>query len=127
MEGIERLQAEVLEMNNFYVSNIFNYLKSQENLKDKFNNEEKSLREMYDFICSKAESLKQGKVAMVMDKVVYLWATMYFSKSNEELNIHKKPKITTVKKENKTEIKKTEEIQSKKEAEPQISLFTEVA
>ena len=40
MEGLERLQAEVLEINNYNISAIFDYLKTRNDLHEKFNNEE---------------------------------------------------------------------------------------
>ena len=35
MEGLERLQAEVLEMNNYNISAIFDYLKTRNDLHEK--------------------------------------------------------------------------------------------
>ena len=50
MNGLERLEAEVLEMNNNSVSAVFNYLKTRKDLYEKFDNEEKSIAEMYEYI-----------------------------------------------------------------------------
>ena len=52
MEEIERLENEVIEMNDYNVLTIFNYLKSRNDLYEKFNNKEKSIKEMYRFICT---------------------------------------------------------------------------
>lgn len=124
MEGFERLQNEVEELNDYNIANIWEYLKTRKELYEKFNNEEKSISQMYQYICSKAEKLKKGNVAMVADKVVYLWAVTYFNKTNEELNIHSK-KLTS---EN-VEVKTTEEKKPKKEEskieDNQTSLFKE--
>ena len=105
MDGLERLEKEAVEMNNHNVILIFNYIKEKESLRDKFNNEEKTIKGMYEFICNKARIVSQNNVAMVQDNIVYLWAMAYFNKTNEELGINKK--VSTPKKETKkTEVKK---------------------
>jgi hypothetical protein len=127
MEGLENLETEVLEMNDYNISAIFDYLKTRNDLYEKFNNTEKSIKEMYDFICDKAKKLAKNHVAMVNDKVVYLWAITYFNKSNKELGIQEKrvmpPKPAEVlKKEN----EKTNNKEEKKSDDNQITLFQEV-
>ena len=128
MEGLERLQAELLEMNDYNVSAIFEYLKTRKDLYEKFNNEEKSLKEMYKYICDKAKKLAKNNVAMVNDKVVYLWAFNYFNKSNEELGINKKAQTGPKPTETKKETKQPEEPKAdeKKKEDNQISMFQEV-
>ena len=124
MEGIKRLEQEALEMNDHNVILIFDYIKNKEELQDKFNNEEKTIKGMYDFIGSKAKNLAIRNVAMVNDRIVYLWAMAYFNKSNEELGINKKNLIS------KKEIKKPEETKEEHKKEnkkdDQVSLFEEV-
>ena len=90
MEGLKRLEQEVMEMNNFNVYTIFNQIKDLPELQDKFDNKEKTIKGMYEYVYEKARTVKQGNVAMVNDKVVYLWAITYFSKSNEELGLKEK-------------------------------------
>ena len=68
MEEIERLENEVIEMNDYNVLTIFNYLKSRNDLYEKFNNKEKSIKEMYKFICDKARKQTKNNVAMISDK-----------------------------------------------------------
>ena len=128
MEGLERLQAELLEMNDYNVSAIFEYLKTRKDLYEKFNNEEKSLKEMYKYICDKARKLAKNNVAMVNDKVVYLWAFNYFNKSNEELGINKKTQTGLKPTETKKETKQPEEPKAdeKKKDDNQLSMFQEV-
>ena len=41
MEGLEKLETEVLKMNNYNVTAIFNYLKTRKDLYDKLSNKEK--------------------------------------------------------------------------------------
>ena len=122
MEGIERIEKQVLKLNNYNILKIFTYLKTKKELYKNFNNEEKSIKQMYDFICDKAEKQKVGRVAMIDDKVVYLWAVMYFMKSNEELGLNKQETITPPTKTTNVEQKK----KTKKENNNQISLFSEV-
>ena len=122
MEGIERLQTEVLEMNNYNVSAIFDYIKTRPDMLECFKNEEKSIKQMYEFICNKAKNLRQGNVAMVNDNVVYLWAITYFKKSNEELGLNKKEEKAKVQVDN-TPIPKEE---PKPNETDQISMFQEV-
>lgn len=128
MEGIERLENEVLEMNNYNVSVIFDYLKSREDLIEYFNNEEKSIKQMLEYIYEKARKQQRGNVAMISDNVVYLWAITYFSKSNEELGL----KVKKVMPPTSTEVvEKIEKNQTKKEEKVleennQITLFQEV-
>lgn len=121
-ERIKTLELEVAEMNNYIVSKIFEYLKSKTELYEYFNNNEKNIKDMYEFICKKAEKQSYDRVAMVEDKVVYLWAVMYFIKSNEELGIkrqqkHSKETSTSQLEETKKEITKNDN--------NQISMFEE--
>ena len=124
MEGIERLELEVLEMNNFSVSNMFNNIKNKPELQEKFNNKEKTIKGMYEYVYEKARALQQGNVAMVNDQVVYLWATNYFKYTNEELGIKKQ----NVMPPSADEVIKKEEKKAKKEDQKssQISMFEEV-
>lgn len=122
MEGIERLQTEVMEMNNYNVSAIFDYIKARPDMLECFENEEKSIKQMYEFICDKAKNLRQGNVALVNDNVVYLWAITYFKKSNEELGLNKKEEKSKIQVDS-TPIHKEE---PKSNETDQISMFQEV-
>lgn len=126
MEGIKRLESEVLEMNNNYISAIFEYLKTKRELYECYNNEEKTIKQMYKFICDKAEKQKIGNVAIISDQMVYLWAVIYFSKSNEELGIKENKKVMPPSSDE--VIKNIEKKKTKKEDEKdnQITLFQEV-
>ena len=125
MEGKERLEQETIEMNNYNVVLIFNYIKDKDELKEKFDNEEKTIKGMYEFICGKAKTLAQNGVAAVNDKVVYLWAITYFCKSNEELGIKKEEKkIKSATDASKEGISDKEK--GIKESDEQVSIFEEV-
>lgn len=128
MEELERLESEVLEMNNCNIFAIFNYLKTRNDLYEKFKNKEKSMKQMWTFICDKARPHQIDNVAMINDRLVYLWAITYFSKSNEELGI-KDNKInanTSTKVLNENKNKKLEVKNEEKElSNNQVSLFGE--
>lgn len=133
MEELERLEAEVLEMNNNNISAIFEYLKTRNELYESFNNEEKSIKQMYKFIYDKAAKQKIDNVAMISDRMVYLWAVTYFSKSNEELGLKEEPKVMppsadeVIKNIEKKKSKKEEKApEDNKQKDNQITLFTEV-
>lgn len=128
MEGIERLETEVAELDVDSITKIFNYLKTRKDLYDKFNNPEKSAEEMYDYIYNKSKKHAYKNMAMLDDNVVYMWAVTYFTKSNEELGI-KKEKKEEVKTTAPTDVKKESTQEIKKEEKPkdnQMTLFQEV-
>ena len=133
MEGLERLETEVLEMNNNNISAIFEYLKTRNELYESFNKEEKSIKQMYKFIYDKAAKQKIDNVAMISDRMVYLWAVTYFSKSNEELGLKEETKVMppsadeVIKNIEKKKSKKEEKApEDNKQKDNQITLFTEV-
>lgn len=132
MEGLERLENEVLEMNNSNITVIFDYLKTRTDLYDKFNNKEKSIHQMYKFIYEKARKQKVDNVAMISYRVVYLWAVTYFLKSNDELGLKEKrvmpPTPDEVIKDNEKKTKKEEtKPEERKLEDNQITLFQEVS
>lgn len=132
MEGLKRLENEVLEMNNYNISVIFDYLKTRTELYESFNNEEKSIKQMYKFICDKARKQQKDNVAMIADNVVYLWTITYFSKSNEELGLNEKKVMPptpaeVLEKEKKKKAKKEEKApEEEKQKDEQITMFQEV-
>ena len=123
MEGLKRLEDEVLKMNNRYVTIVFNFLKSKESLKESFENKEKSIKQMYKYIYEKARNFKKDNVAVIEDNVVYLWAMTYFKKSNKELGIEEKKVMPPSAKE---VIRKIEEKEKEEKKDEQTSLFEEV-
>ena len=132
MEGLERLEIQTLELNNASISAVFDYLKTRKDLYENFKNEEKTMKQMYEFMYNKASKHKQDNVAMISDQLVYMWAVMYFTRSNEDLGIKEKKVMPPTSKEviEKIEKKndKSEEKDSEKNAltDNQINLFQEV-
>lgn len=129
MNGLEKIEKEVLEMENPSVTKIFEYLKSRKDLYEKFNNKEKSIKQMYKYICDKAQTKAKNHVAVIDDNLVYLWAVIYFNRSNKELGIKKEKAIPPSAKDvigkiDKEHAKKSEE-QTRKQ-DTQISMFEEV-
>ena len=84
MNGIERLEEQTLKINNPNVTGIFNYLKTRKDLEKYFENEEKSMVKMYEYVTEKAKERAYKMVSIIEDNLVYLWATNYFMKSNEK-------------------------------------------
>lgn len=122
MNTINRFDEEVLTMNNYNVSIIYNKIKDIPELKSNLNNEEKSIKGMYSFIYNKAKTMAVNNIAMVKDQIVFNWAVEYFKKTNEELGIK-----VTVSQEANTEKDSDKKASINKEIEnSQISLFQEV-
>lgn len=128
MEGLEKLEQEILEMNNHNVTAVFEYLKTRTDLYDKFKNEEKSAKQMWDYICDKARKQAINNVAMVADNLVYVWAVTYFMRSNEALGIKEKQVMPPTSAEviKKNEEKETTKTEEEKQKDTQITLFEEV-
>lgn len=126
MEGIDRLEAEVIELDNYSITKIFNYLKTRKDLYEKFNNEEKSMDQMYDYIYNKAKKYEHKRMAMIDDPVVYLWAVTYFIKSNEELGIKAEKEVAPSENEEIKELDKDRTKKEKEDEDNQITLFQEV-
>lgn len=124
-EGIERIKILASEIKDNATLKIINYLLTRKDMNEKYLNEEKSLKQMIDFIKSKAEKQAKNGMAIIDDKVVYGWAIHYWDESNEDLNIKKKEKTDKI--ENQQETKKGENkgtTKSKKWVpEGQLSLF----
>lgn len=135
MEGLERLETEVLEIDNSSVSAVFNYLKTRKDLYEKFNNKEKSIKQMWNYICDKARKKSKNNVTVVQDNLVFIWAVNYFCKNNSELGIKEKnaKKVMSssadevVKKFNNKSYEELQhqENEQKKDEDNQISLFKE--
>lgn len=126
MEGLERLETEVIELDNYSITKIFNYLKTRTDLYEKFNNEEKSMDQMYDYIYNKAKKHEHKRMAMIDDPVVYLWAVTYFIKSNEELGIKAEKEVAPSENEEIKELDKDSTKKEKEDEDNQITLFQEV-
>lgn len=92
MQGIERIKTLAAEIKDKALLKIIEYLLSREDMNEKYLNEEKSLKQMVDFIKGQAQKQANNGMAMIEDEVVYGWAIHYFDEPNEKLEL----KITTL-------------------------------
>ena len=95
-------------------------------MNDKYLNEEKSLKQMIDFIKSKAKKQAKNGIAMIDDEVVYGWAIHYFDETNEALGLNKKAITKEKVSEDREVTKEITKSESKKKnwiPEGQLSLF----
>lgn len=125
MDGIERIKSLARDITDKPLLKIIEYLLSREDMNEKYLNEEKSLKQMIDFIRTEAQKEAKNGMAMIEDEVVYGWAIHYFDESNKDLNLS-----TTNKSDNDVEeiqpvankkIKPKKEVES--EGQLQLSLF----
>ncbi|MDO5555245.1 MAG: Cas9 inhibitor AcrIIA9 family protein [Clostridia bacterium] len=121
MTGVERLQELSLAENDVNISKIVDYLITRPDLDNFYLSEEKSLKQMMKVITDKAKKSAVNNCAMIEDKVVYVWAVMYFITSNEKLGLNK------IEPEVKVETKKEEPKQDEKKLKDtsQINMFEE--
>ena len=129
MEGIERIKILASEVKDTALLKIVDYLLSREDMNDKYLNEEKSLKQMVEFIKGQAQKKANNGMAMIEDEVVYGWAIHYFDESNDQLKI-KENTIKKIKSVEKVEQPKkivSDATQKKKKtkwvAEGQLTLF----
>lgn len=87
MEGIERIKVLASEIKNKATLNVIDYLVSREDMNEKYLNEEKSLKQMVEFIRNNAKKQAQDGIAIIEDSTVYGWAIHYWDESNEDLKL----------------------------------------
>ncbi len=96
MDGIERIKVLASEIIDDDLKKITDYLITREDMNEKYLNEEKSIKQMVNFInnTAKKELSKKGKSGFVgqfiSDEVVFGWAIHYWDESNESLGLNKK-------------------------------------
>ena len=130
MEGIERIKALAAEIKDKALLKIIEYLTSREDMNDKYLNEEKSLKQMTEFIKGQAQKQSHDGMAMVEDEVVYGWAIHYFDETNDKLELSTKTTNetnarNTINKSNEENKKKKKNIDKSQKwvAEGQLTLF----
>ena len=91
MNGYERLKLQYKENLNpdKALIEIIKYLLNQPEMSDIYLKDEKNIKEMMDYIKSKAKEQAINNVAIIEDQNVYEWAIEYYIKTNEELGINK--------------------------------------
>lgn len=129
MEGIERIKTLAAEVKDKPLLKIIDYLLTRDDMNDKYLNEEKSLKQMIEFIKLEAKKHSQNGIAIIEDSEVYGWAIHYFDEPNESLKLNKASTKENEAEED-TNLIKQKEVnkpinKSKKEwhAEGQLKLF----
>ena len=69
MNGIERIKVLASEVKDEAVLEIVRYLISRTDMNDKYLNEEKSLKQMIDFILKEAKKKSENNMAMIKDEI----------------------------------------------------------
>lgn len=117
--------AEQLKGNkNPAIAKIAEYLQTRSDMKEKLDNDKKSLNEMFDYIVSEANKQRNGNCACVDDETVFGWAIHYYDEDNIEFKKIGNVKVSSDnKKEEKTISKKVKKGKVKNELEGQLSLF----
>lgn len=123
MEGIERIRQLAKDIKDKPLLKIINYLISRDDMNDKYLNEEKSLKQMVEFIRENAEKQAKNGMAMIEDEVVYGWAIHYFDETNENLNLSKSNNSNKKKSVATKQIDKTQNNKDKYSSEGQLTLF----
>lgn len=128
MEGIERIKVLAADIKNKPLLKIIDYLLTRTDMNEKYLNEEKSLKQMVEFIRNSAKKQAQDGVAMIEDATVYNWAIHYWDESNEDLKLKTSNKKLTEKVEEQPIAKIEKTIIKKKNKkdwvpEGQLSLF----
>lgn len=122
MPGIDRIKQLSSDIEDKALLKIINYLISRDDMDDKYLNEEKSLKQMIEYIKNRAQEKAHNGMAIIEDEEVYGWAIHYFDESNESLNLD----AVSEKKEN-TECEKKNKQKSEKkvtsEGPLQLTLF----
>lgn len=92
MDGIERIKVLSSEIKDEATLEIINHLLSRTDMNEKYLNEEKTLKQMIEFIKKEAQKKATDNMAMVNDDVVFGWAIHYWDETNEDLGLIKNDK-----------------------------------
>lgn len=124
MNGIERIKVLASEVKDEAVLEIVKYLISRTDMNDKYLNEEKSLKQMIDFILKEAKKKSENNMAMIKDDVVFGWAIHYWDEDNKDLDLSSSDNVKNIEKEEKVVQEKTNKIVKKDwTPEGQLTLF----
>lgn len=130
MDGIERIKILASEVKDEQVLEIINYLLTREDMNEKYLNEEKSLKQMLEFIGQevkkqfKSISIGSGvQMSCVSNEQVYSIAIHYWDESNKNLKLNSANEDKETNEEN--VVKKIENKSNRKDwiSEGQLTLF----
>lgn len=124
MNGIERIKVLASEVKDEAVLEIVRYLISRTDMNDKYLNEEKSLKQMIDFILKEAKKKSENNMAMIKDDVVFGWAIHYWDEDNKDLDLSSSGNVKNIEKKEKVVQEKTNKVVKKDwTPEGQLTLF----
>ncbi len=124
MSGIERIKVLASEVKDEAVLEIVKYLISRTDMNDKYLNEEKSLKQMIDFIANEAKKKSENNMAMIKDDVVFGWAIHYWDEDNKDLDLSSNDNVKNIEKKEKVVQEKTNKVVKKDwTPEGQLTLF----
>ena len=127
MDGFKRIKQLSAEITDKPLLKIVEYLLTRNDMNDKYLNEEKSLKQMVEFIKGNAQKEAKNGMAMIEDTTVYSWAIHYFDETNEQLGLVSESCIEEEQQEdiNETSHKMANVKKTKKDWVPegQLSLF----
>lgn len=120
MLGIERIKVLGSEVKDKALLKVIEYLVSREDMNEKYLNEEKSLKQMIEYIKSEAKKQAVNGMAMIEDEEVYGWAIHYFDETNEKLGL--KVETKNIVKPLEKSIKEAEEMEKGEVSKEEITL-----
>ncbi len=120
MLGIERIKVLGSEVKDKALLKVIEYLVSREDMNEKYLNEEKSLKQMVEYIKSEAKKQAVNGMAMIEDEEVYGWAIHYFDETNEKLGL--KVEIKNIVKPLEKSIKEAEKMEKGEVSKEEITL-----
>ena len=120
MLGIERIKILGSEVKDKALLKVIEYLVSREDMNEKYLNEEKSLKQMVEYIKSEAKKQAVNGMAMIEDEEVYGWAIHYFDETNEKLGL--KVETKNIVKPLEKSIKGAEEMEKGEVSKEEITL-----
>lgn len=120
MLGIERIKILGSEVKDKALLKVIEYLVSREDMNEKYLNEEKSLKQMVEYIKSEAKKQAVNGMAMIEDEEVYGWAIHYFDETNEKLGL--KVETKNIIKPLEKSIKEAEEMEKGEVSKEEITL-----
>lgn len=120
MLGIERIKVLGSEVKDKALLKVIEYLVSREDMNEKYLNEEKSLKQMVEYIKSEAKKQAVNGIAMIEDEEVYGWAIHYFDETNEKLGL--KVETKNIVKPLEKSIKEAEEMEKGEVSKEEITL-----
>lgn len=120
MLGIERIKVLGSEVKDKALLKVIEYLVSREDMNEKYLNEEKSLKQMVEYIKSEAKKQAVNGMAMIEDEEVYGWAIHYFDETNEKLGL--KVETKNIVKPLEKSIKEAEKMEKEEVSKEEITL-----